>query len=215
MAKQKFKLKIPETLPGLPKKRIIKFLPNTALVAIPVVGSAAIWYGHSKGYIKNQFLDSILGPAGVPAGQAGGPIVTQPAANITLSAYPPVVRPDSTIVITGEFLGPGNTPITVATGFYAVYQDLQDIQTGLRKQVAGGSLGANLTTYNVTIPTTNWLDGTYSIVVSDQPIVGDPGSGTSTFNTGVTGQAGYGNPPIPAQAAIPNQGGNDFGITLS
>ena len=216
--KSKLKIKIPETLPGLPKKRIIKFLPNSALVAIPVLGTAGVWYAHKQGYIHNSFLDSLLGPgpAQTPApGTPGAPIVTQPAANITLSAYPPVVRPDSTVVITGEFLGPGNTPITVAQGFYAIYEELQDISTGLRRQVDAGSLGTNLSVYNKTIPTNNWRDGTYTIIVSDQPIMQDPGDATALFNTGATGQAGYNSPPVPQTATGYNDNGNDFGITLS
>ena len=221
----KLNLKIPETLPFLPKKRIFKKLPNTILVAgIATVAAGGVWYGHSKGLIKNSLLDKLLGPAGAAVPPAGTPVVTQPASSITLSAYPPVVRPNSNITITGQFMGPMG-PVTVAGGYYAVFEDLQNGLGGPRRIVAQGMIGQNLTMYSATIPTTNFLDGTYTIVVSDQPVTSDPGLPPAGSGP-VPGAQGYS--PGSSQtvttpfstgsdfAPLPfDQGGSNYGITIS
>lgn len=203
-----FTLNVPETLPFVPKKRFIKAIPNSILVAIPVVATVA-YLAHKKGYIDIPFLDKEpeLGP------DALGMIGSR-AANITLSVFPPVVRPDSTITVTGEFQGPGGTPILVNEGHYAVYEEINELGKGIRNKVDGGSLGQNISVYNKVISTRNYRDGTYSIVVADEPIVGDVGDASSLFNQGVRGT--FSEPPVNATATNPfYQPENRFDITIS
>jgi hypothetical protein len=190
-----FKLKVPETLPFLPKKRIIKQVPNSVLVGVPILAVVGGYIANKQGWIDLSMIPGFGPPGG--AGGAGGQVMTQPAGNITLSAFPPIVRPNSTITITGEFQNTTGQPIAVAEGYYAVFEDIQELGKGLRNKIDSGSLGRNISVYNRVIPTTNWRDGSYSIIVADQPITGDPGDASALFNRGVTGSY---NPPPPVSS---------------
>ncbi len=78
------------------------------------------------------------------------------------------VPSNSYMMMNGYFFGPDNQKMTVPEGYYYIFRD-----TGLASGyqfVYAGSLGKGLSEFNINVPTTFFQDGSYEVVVSDEPI---------------------------------------------
>ena len=85
------------------------------------------------------------------------------ATNIELTA-PEKARPRDSFTITGSFVDAAGAPIQVEQGYYRV----TDAVTGVVK--ASGSLGQNISEYNTTISTLDYLDNReVNVTVADNP----------------------------------------------
>lgn len=89
--------------------------------------------------------------------------------NIILNISPSdIVESNNFMVIDGAFLDANNKAVTVPTGYYYIFRDT-GLSTGYQF-VYAGTLGNNVSTFHANIPTTFFQDGSYEIVVSDEPL---------------------------------------------
>ena len=78
------------------------------------------------------------------------------------------VPSNSYMMLKGYFVGANNEATTVPVGYYYIFRDT-GLATGYQ-YVFGGTLGQNVSTFNINVPTTFFQDGSYEVVVSDEPI---------------------------------------------
>ena len=103
------------------------------------------------------------------------------------------VPSNSYMMLKGYFVGQDNEATVVPTGYYYIFRD-----TGLAsgyQYVVGGTLGQNVSTFNINVPTTYMQDGSYEVVVSDTPIP------DQTLGTGP-----YANPMYQDETAFKDSG---------
>lgn len=79
-----------------------------------------------------------------------------------------IVLTNSTMLLEGAFLDSAGNTITVPKGYYYIFRDT-GLSTGYQ-YVYGGSLGDNVSTFRTNVPTTFFQEGSYEVVVSDEPI---------------------------------------------
>jgi hypothetical protein len=98
------------------------------------------------------------------------------------------VPSNSYMMLKGYFVGQNNEATTVPTGYYYIFRDT-GLATGYQ-YVVGGTLGQNVSTFNINVPTTYMQDG-----VSDTPIP------DQTLGTGP-----YANPNYQDETAFKDSG---------
>lgn len=72
------------------------------------------------------------------------------------------------MILKGYFADKNNQAMTVPQGYYYIFRD-----TGLASGyqfVYAGTLGQNVSNFRINVPTTFFQDGSYEVVVSDEPI---------------------------------------------
>lgn len=107
------------------------------------------------------------------------PTVTGASSSITVNTEPnDLIRPNSTMIVEGSFLDKNGNVTTVPRGYYYIFRDT-GLSTGYQ-YVYGNTLGTNVSNYRVTVPTTYFQDGSYEVVVSDEPLP-DSALGTGKF----------------------------------
>lgn len=79
-----------------------------------------------------------------------------------------IVESNNFMILEGAFLDSGNKVITVPQGYYYIFRDT-GLSTGYQF-VYAGTLGSNVNNFRVTVPTTFFQDGSYEVVVSDEPL---------------------------------------------
>lgn len=138
-------VKLPDV--GLPKKRIIKQVDNNVVYgagALLLLGGG--YYAFSQGWFNNlPFVSTLFTPA----------VVT----NVMVT--PNMVPQGTTATATGAFAK------AAPTTFYSVFNSIGT-------SVLNGTLGTNVTTFSTSLATNTLPLGTYTIVISDQPISGPP-----------------------------------------
>lgn len=129
------------------KGRYIKQVDNNVLYgagALLLLGGG--YYAFSQGWFNNlPFVSTLFTPA-VPT-------------NVMVT--PNQVPQGTTATMTGSF-----NPTGVNT-YYAVFNSIGT-------SVLNGSLGTNVSSFNTSLATSSLPTGTYTVVVSDQPITGPP-----------------------------------------
>lgn len=79
-----------------------------------------------------------------------------------------LVQSNAFMTLDGAFLDKTGKAITVPVGYYYIFRDT-GLSTGYQ-YVYGGTLGKNVSTFHVNVPTTFFQDGSYEVVVSDEPL---------------------------------------------
>src|SRR3982750_183944 len=72
------------------------------------------------------------------------------------------VPSNSYMMLKGYFVGQNNEATTVPVGYYYIFRDT-GLATGYQ-YVVGGTLGQNVSTFNINVPTTYMQDGSYEVV---------------------------------------------------
>jgi hypothetical protein len=126
-------------------------------VGIPVVLIAVIAILYWKNSAFRNFVNTRL------LKRAPTPVATAPKVSFTLN--PPEVRPNSQVTISGAFTDEKGNPIPVITGYYYIYK--QDPNTGNKVTYQQGLLGQNVSSFNITVSTKGFIDGKYTVKVSD------------------------------------------------
>lgn len=94
----------------------------------------------------------------------GGAQSTAPSVTFTLT--PEEVKPNTAFNIQGQFQDANGKAVKVKQGYYYVFQI--DTQGNKQALVTQGSLGQNISIFNVLVPTTNWTDqAKFAVDVSD------------------------------------------------
>lgn len=88
------------------------------------------------------------------------------------------VPSNSYMMLSGYFADKQNGKVVVPEGYYYIFRDT-GLATGYQF-VYAGSLGKNVSEFNINVPTTFFQDGSYEVVVSDEPIP-DQTLGTGEF----------------------------------
>lgn len=124
------------------------------------------------------------------------------AASATVNVYPANVKTGDLVTFEGDFRGATGSNVTLPNAYIAVFED-----TG--NKVYDSSLGMFVSHFKVQIPTANYRDGSYTVVVSDQPIA-SPAGVVPNPTTGVAALS----PNVPAQSvAAPAVGGAPVTLT--
>lgn len=79
-----------------------------------------------------------------------------------------LVQSGSFMILDGAFLDNNNAVVTVPQGYYYIFRDT-GLSTGYQF-VYAGTLGKNVSNFHTTVPTTFFQDGSYEVVVSDEPL---------------------------------------------
>jgi hypothetical protein len=170
------KLKLPQILP---KKNIIKNVPNVYLVGGGALAAAGgLYYAYTQGLLPSELTSLFEGAAGALPGVSTGTV-----SNII--ATPQLLKPGNPLVISGAVVG---TP----TVYYYIYEDIQPRGGTGRILVSQGQATVGNGTFTATIPTSNWREGTYTAIASETPLQGDPQA-----ITGPSGLAGQTAPVSP------------------
>lgn len=149
-------------LPQLPKKPIIKGVPNIALAGGGAIAAAGgLYYAYTQGWLPSE-LTSLF--EGVGAGVIPG-ISTGTVTNII--AQPSLLKPGTPLTITGAVTG---TP----TVYYYIYEDIQPRGGAGRILVSQGQAPVSNGTFSASIQTNTWREGTYTAIASETPLTGDP-----------------------------------------
>lgn len=164
-------------------------VPNILLASGGIV-AAILAYKFINGESFNLFPP--------PAAVAEPPIspdsmVDGKAAKVVFQLNPSVVRPGSSIHLSGYFADWKNQRVTVAQGYWYVFND-QGFHG--RELVNSGSLGDNVSDFGtlIEVPRT-YGNGTYSVVISDEPL-NDAQIGAQNY--------GFGKGGIQARPRAPN-----------
>jgi hypothetical protein len=153
-------LKLPQVLP---KKPIVKGVPNTILAGGGVLAAAgATYYAYTQGWLPTEITSLFEGLGGAVPGIAG---LTGTVTNII--AQPALIKPGTPITLSGSVTG---TP----TVYYYIYEDIQPRGSTGRILVAQGQAPVSNGTYSVSVQTNTWREGTYSALASETPLTGDP-----------------------------------------
>jgi hypothetical protein len=124
------------------------------------------------------------------------------ASTATVNVYPANVKTGDLVTFEGDFRGVSGGMVTLYTAYIAVFED-----TG--NKVYDSTLGMFVSHYKVQVPTANYRDGSYTVVVSDKPISGPAGV---TPNP-VTGVAALNTTTPPQTVAAPSVGGAPVTLT--
>ena len=124
------------------------------------------------------------------------------AATATVNVYPANVKTGDLVTFEGDFRGLGGGMVTLYTAYISVFED-----TG--NKVYDTTLGMFVSHYKVQVPTTNYRDGSYTVVVSDKPISAPAGV---TPNP-ITGVAALNTTTPPQTIAAPSVGGAPVTLT--
>jgi hypothetical protein len=131
-------------------KNLAHFSLKKVHPAVLAIGGVAvvilIYEGNQKGWFKKIF--------------GGGGAATGGASGVDFTLSPPSVQPNASLSVTGKFSN------AVPQAYWYIYERT-NVNTPILMQQ--GSLGTNVTDFNQTIKTTNFPEGTYSFVVTDQP----------------------------------------------
>jgi hypothetical protein len=109
------------------------------------------------------------------------------AASATVNVYPANVKTGDLVTFEGDFRGVSGGVVTLPTAYIAIFED-----TG--NKVYDSTLGMFVSHYKIQIPTSNYRDGSYTVVVSDQPIASpasvtpNPVTGLNSLSTNVPAQ---------------------------
>ncbi len=143
-------------------KQVRKYATNKNLMiagGVIVIG-AALWFMFGKKLAASTGNDGKIQIPPTGKGTASGVIVNiKPEGAVPSNSY---------MMVNGYFFGPDNQVMTVPEGYYYVFRDT-GLTTGYQF-VYAGSLGKNVSDFNINVPTTFFQDGSYEIVVSDEPI---------------------------------------------
>lgn len=121
----------------------------------------AAYFFYSK-YMKKDISNDLEG-AGLS--QKSGPS-DKIFINIEPEGKP--VQSNAYMILKGYFADKENQAMTVPQGYYYIFRD-----TGLASGyqfVYAGTLGQNVSNFRINVPTTFFQDGSYEVVVSDEPI---------------------------------------------
>lgn len=152
------KLKLPQILP---KKPVIKGVPNTILAGGGVLAAGgALYYAYTQGWLPEE-LTSLFEQAGAAVpGLATGTVTN-------IIAQPSLLKPGTPLTITGAVTG---NP----TVYYFIYEDIMPRGGTGRILVAQGTAPVSNGTFSATIQTNTWREGTYTALASETPLQGDP-----------------------------------------
>src|SRR3982751_4254831 len=113
--------------------------------------------------LYNKYIDKPVIPVPLPK-----PVFTH-ADKIVLNINPAdIVQSNSFMLLEGAFLDKAGNTITVPKGYYYIFRDT-GLSTGYQ-YVYGGTLGENISQFRTNVPTTFFQDGSYEVVVADEPI---------------------------------------------
>ena len=140
------KLKLPQILP---KKPVIKGVPNTILAGGGVLAAGgALYYAYTQGWLPEE-LTSLFEQAGAAVpGLATGTVTN-------IIAQPSLLKPGTPLTITGAVTG---NP----TVYYFIYEDIMPRGGTGRILVAQGTAPVSNGTFSATIQTNTWREGTYT-----------------------------------------------------
>jgi hypothetical protein len=124
------------------------------------------------------------------------------ASTATINVYPANVKTGDLVTFEGDFRGANGQVVTLPTGYIAVFED-----TG--NKVYDSTLGNFVNHFKIQVNTSNYRDGSYTVVVSDQPI-GAPAGVTPNPTTGTAALS----PQVPPQTVqAPAVGGAPVTLT--
>lgn len=138
---------------------------KTSVPIIVVAGVIGLPLGVAMLYILNDQLGLGLSLPGLEMlGLEGGGEPSGPAEVVIFTINPAQTFQGSTITLAGSFLDPAGTPATVSEGYYTILEDGREIK-------ATGSIGQNISTFNMDIPVPLGLrDGAYDLYISDHQL---------------------------------------------
>lgn len=159
-------------IPGVKKN-----IPKAAIILIFAV-ALGTYYFSKRGAVKE----------GAPP-----PLMADP--NQTLVDYeviPPEVRPDSFITVVGRFTDLQGSPVTVPSAQWYAWET--DISTQGKEIKGQGSVGLNVSTFSIDIPTAGFRQGQYSVTVTDAPLPPNESilMGRGPITTGGSGEVARG-----------------------
>lgn len=140
------------------KKRVIKQVPNGALIIAGGLGGAGLlYYLYSSGYLQ---------PAPPPA------TGTSPEGGLTITVSPSEVEQAQTFTISGVNTDDNGDQQTLAQLYYYLYLDANPQNNTPQRLIANGSLGANVSTFSKSLSSGSLPIGEYTVVVTDTPAQG-------------------------------------------
>lgn len=147
-------------------KPVIKGVPNTVLAVGGVsVGVLAVYLASKAGLLPRDFPNfSIPGP------------VSPNGAGINFSVLPAIVEQGKSFVLSGSEKGPDGNAKVATTMYYYIYGDASSF--GQQRLFASGTVGQNISDFNLTLSSAQLPPGDYTIYVSDTPMA-VAGSSTS------------------------------------
>ena len=178
----------------VPKKPIVKGIPNNALLGGLLLGGVAVYYYMNQ----NGMLQGITQQVGYGGEGTGN--------RITFTVSPQVVQPNSTIQIQGQVLGTNGQPFAVNKIYYYIYRETIDNTTLF---YTSGLAGEQASSFTKVIATTNYPAGSYLIAVSDTILTAPPQILPGTSPVG--GQ----NPPVEGQNNLQFPLQNDIGDSIT
>ena len=126
-----------------------------------------------------------LGGAGGVDKDVDAPLVDV-ADTVDFEVIPDEVRPNSYVTAVGLFKMNDGKAVSVPEGYYYVFED---IGVNGRELRARGSLGRNVSRFSQNIPTPNFRQGRYTILITDTPLseqeIGPINLGTGPYGAGV------------------------------
>lgn len=151
-------------LPNVNKYKRYVTIPNI-LIASGVGLAAILAYKYMQDGTFSLFPSAEQLPIATPP---TGPMEDGKAAKVVFQLNPSVVRPGSSIHLSGYFADWKNQRVTVAQGYWYVFND-QGFHG--RELVNSGSLGDNVSDFGTLIEVPNtYGNGTYSVVIADEPL---------------------------------------------
>ena len=138
----------------LPKKVVVPM----GILMVTLTTVIILYYTNPK---ARDYIDSMFN-------FAKKSVPTAPLVEFSLS--PPKVKPNSQFTITGRFYDGTGKDVIVNEGFYYAFVKGD---SGKFSLVTQGSLGKKKSKFSKSIPTANWIDGTYLIRIIDRPLSQD------------------------------------------
>lgn len=162
-------------LPNLNKYKKHVTIPNI------LIGSGLVF----GGILAYKYLTE--GSISIFPGQTSGPsgaMADGKAAKVIFQLNPAIVQPGSSIHLSGYFADYKNQRVTVAQGYWYVFND-QGFHG--RELVNSGSLGDNVSDFGTLIEVPrHYGNGAYSVVVTDEPL-SDAEIGSQNYGPGPGG----------------------------
>jgi hypothetical protein len=148
-------------LPQLPKKPIIKGVPNTILAGGGAIAAAGgLYYAYTQGWLPSELTSIFEGAGAAIPGISIGTVTN-------IIAQPSLLKPGTPLTVTGAVTG---TP----TVYYYIYEDIQPRGATGRILVSQGQAPVSNGIFSATIQTNTWREGTYTAIASETPLTGDP-----------------------------------------